>query len=75
MMASKKQVADKAAKLGGQLIVDRWGREATLLAPKGKLFDGLHYSNDYFEEGKQVAWDGFWEAMKTVTDCDCGCGK
>ena len=72
-MASRKQVAAKAEKLGGKLVVNRY--QATLVAPNGKLFDGYHYFNDYFDEGKQVAWDAFWESMKIMKDCDCGCGK
>ncbi len=72
-MASRKEVAAKAERLGGKLIVTSY--EAQLISPKGKLWDGYHYQNDYFEDGKQCAWDYFWIAMKNQTDCDCGCGK
>lgn len=72
-MASKSQVQKKAERLGGSLKVDHWSAE--LLAPKGKLFDGLHYSKFYFGEcdSRQEVWDSFWEEMKSISDCDCGC--
>lgn len=72
-MASRKQVEAKAKKLGGQLIVDYW--QAQLISPKGKLWDGYHYQNDYFDDGKQAAWDYFWVCMKNERDCDCGCAE
>ena len=72
-MASRKQVEAKIQKLGGQLIVNRY--QATLVSPKGKLLDGLHYSVFEFDEGKQVVWDCFWDSLKDVRDCDCGCAE
>lgn len=70
-MASRKMVEAKALKLGGKLNVNRY--EAELVSPKGILWDGYHYQIDYFEDGKQSAWDYFWEAMKMAKPCDCGC--
>lgn len=72
-MASRKQVEAKAVRLGGKLEVNGYG--AILSAPAGKLFDGLHYSELDFEDGKQWVWDAFWEEMKKISDCkpDCSC--
>lgn len=68
-MASRKQVEAKAAKLGGQLIVDAW--QAELISPEGKHWDGYHYQIDYFDDGKQPTWDMFWYAIKNEEPCNC----
>ena len=68
-MASKKQVEAKALKLGGKLEVDAYS--ATLISPVGKHLDGYHSQTDYFDDGKQVTWDNFWDALKNIEDCDC----
>lgn len=73
-MASRKQVENKAAKLGGKLIIHHDGAE--LQSPIGKHWDGYHNQVDYFyNDGKQAIWDAFWIAVNNQEDCDCGKGN
>lgn len=74
-MASRKQVQNKVEKLGGSLVVNY--DHAYLNAPAGFTFDGYHYVSDNFDEGKQSAWDMFWDLLKQLKPCefDNCCGK
>ena len=75
-MASRQQVATKAAKLGGSLVIYEDMGCAYLNAPNGFVFDGYHYISDNFDDGKQSAWDYFWSVMKQMEVCpvdNCEC--
>lgn len=70
-MASKQQVAAKAAKLGGKLIIMQ--DSAELVSPEGMHWEGYHSQVDYFyNDSKQAVWNAFWLAMKNQEACDCG---
>lgn len=67
-MASLAQVKTKVARLGGSIEVTQYG--AILNAPDGMHFDGMHYSEYSFEEGRLEIWNMFWDEMKKMTACD-----
>ena len=77
-MASKAQVAAKAAKLGASFqIIDNQG--AHLGAPAGLTFEGYHTSYvEFYHDGKQAVWDDFWGYLKNLEPCPfegCTCGE